>query len=60
MQVHHRKQLSSRDTPTVTKVSDLAVVCANCHLLLHLDQEKALGVEELREMLRVDGSFMDP
>jgi Zn finger protein HypA/HybF involved in hydrogenase expression len=54
LQVHHRDQLSARDAPTITKVSDLAVVCANCHLLLHLDPGKALSVEELRQMLQAD------
>lgn len=54
LQVHHRDQLSAREVPSVTKQSDLAVVCANCHLLLHLDSEKALSVNELREMLRAD------
>ena len=55
LQVHHRDQLSARDVPSISKVSDLAVVCANCHLLLHLDPGKALSVEQLREMLQVDG-----
>lgn len=54
LQVHHRKQLSFRDKPSITKLSDLAVVCANCHLLLHLDTEKALSVRELREMIHAD------
>jgi hypothetical protein len=60
MQVHHRRQLSARDVPSVTRLSDLAVVCANCHLLLHLDVEKALDVEELREMLEADGCYGSP
>lgn len=55
LQVHHREQLAARDAPSVTTVSDLAVVCANCHLLLHLDSDKALSVDVLREMLRKDG-----
>jgi predicted HNH restriction endonuclease len=55
VQVHHRRQLSARTAPSVTKVSELAVVRANCHLLLHLDPENALGVEQLREMLQIDG-----
>jgi hypothetical protein len=54
LQVHHCKQLSARKAPSVTKVSDLAVVCANCHLLLHLDSGKALTVARLREMLHAD------
>jgi len=52
LQVHHRQQLSSVDTPSVTSLNDLAVVCANCHLLLHLDPKRALAVEALQEMLQ--------
>lgn len=37
LQVHHRQQLAASDTPVLTTLADLAVVCANCHLLLHLD-----------------------
>jgi len=33
--VHHLKQRSSRDKPTTTRLKDLVVVCANCHMLLH-------------------------
>jgi predicted HNH restriction endonuclease len=55
LQVHHRKQLSAREAPSITKLGDLAVVCANCHLLLHLDPKNALKVEKLREMLEADG-----
>ena len=56
LQVHHRKQLSTRRVPSVTKESDLAVVCANCHLLLHMDHGKTLKVERLRNMLQ-DGGY---
>lgn len=56
LQVHHKKQLSSRSAPSVTRVADLAVVCANCHMLLHLDSAKSLTVEKLRRMLVQDGS----
>lgn len=55
LQVHHRKQLASSDQPRVTKFSDLAVVCANCHLLLHLDPKNALSVKTLRTLLVEDG-----
>ncbi len=54
LQVHHRKQLSSTDCPQRTTISDLAVVCANCHMLLHLDRAKPLKVEELRRRLDAD------
>lgn len=52
LQVHHRKQLAATDRPQLTKLSDLAVVCANCHLLIHMDSKKALSVEKLRAMMR--------
>ena len=55
LQVHHRRQLSAHTAPALTSVDDLAVVCANCHMLLHLDQDKALRVEELRDMLAREG-----
>jgi len=34
-QVHHLKSLSDRTKPSLTKLSDLAVVCANCHVMVH-------------------------
>lgn len=51
LQVHHREQLSSRDVPAVTTIDGLAVVCANCHMLLHLDPQEAMKVETLRQFL---------
>lgn len=33
--VHHLKPLGDRTRPTLTKLDDLAVVCANCHAMLH-------------------------
>ena len=34
-QVHHLKQLGDRTNPSRTKLVDLAVVCANCHAMIH-------------------------
>jgi predicted HNH restriction endonuclease len=33
--VHHLKPLSSRTEPERTRLADLAVVCANCHAMIH-------------------------
>lgn len=57
LQVHHRNQLCAYQSPAITKVSQLAVVCGNCHLLLHLDPDKALEVDELRAMLLDDETY---
>lgn len=34
-QVHHLKPLGDRTTPSETNLSDLAIVCANCHAMIH-------------------------
>jgi hypothetical protein len=52
LQVHHKKQLGYRDKPTLTKQSDLAVVCANCHHLIHMNPKKALSVDALKKRLK--------
>ncbi|HTG17515.1 MAG TPA: hypothetical protein VK747_19865 [Blastocatellia bacterium] len=54
LQVHHRRQLSVTRTPTVTGISDLAVVCANCHCLIHSDPQRALAPALLRERLAAE------
>ena len=51
LQVHHRQQLAMTDAPVITRLSDLAVVCANCHMLIHMDSKQALTIEALRAML---------
>ena len=48
LQVHHKKQLALQDVPTITGPNDLAVVCANCHAIVHADPKRALPVELLR------------
>ncbi len=52
LQVHHRRQLTATDRPRITKLSDLAVLCANCHLLVHMNPKRALSVERLTTILR--------
>ena len=34
-QVHHLKPLGDRTTPSQTRLTDLVVVCANCHAMIH-------------------------
>lgn len=49
LQVHHKKQLALRETPEATSLADLAVVCANCHAIIHTDPREALPIETLRD-----------
>ena len=52
LQVHHRQQLGATDKPRLTRATQLAVLCANCHCLVHMNPRKALSVQTLRSMLR--------
>jgi hypothetical protein len=52
LQVHHRRQLAANDTPVVSRLRDLAVLCANCHMLVHMNSKRAIRVEKLRELLK--------
>jgi predicted HNH restriction endonuclease len=52
LQVHHRKQLSVSDVPQVNRLSDLAVVCATCHALIHSNPKKAIPVAVLKRKLK--------
>ena len=52
LQVHHRRQLAATDVPRLTRSSDLAVLCANCHALVHSNPRRSLPVERLRTMIQ--------
>ena len=38
-QVHHLRPLSDYSSPAVTRLCDLAIVCANCHAMIHRNDE---------------------
>lgn len=57
IECHHTKPLSEYESAALTKLDDLAVVCANCHRMLH-KQPGMLTVGELRGTLdRVIGKL---
>ncbi len=49
--VHHKKQMKDTDQPRETKLSELAVLCGNCHLMVHSNPAKALTIAQLRRIL---------
>jgi hypothetical protein len=49
--VHHKKQLKDTDQPVETRLSDLAVVCANCHMMIHVNRDKALTLSQLKKRI---------
>lgn len=49
IEAHHTKPVSRLDGKTKTKVTDLALVCSNCHRMLHRGQ--MLTIRELRRLV---------
>ncbi len=50
IECHHRQPLSSLSPGAATKLADLALVCSNCHSMLHRGRPWP-SVEELRRLL---------
>jgi hypothetical protein len=50
-EVHHLKPLSDLNTEAKTRLRDLAIVCANCHRMLHR-KRTVLTLARLRSLLR--------
>ncbi|MUH36951.1 HNH endonuclease [Zobellia amurskyensis] len=51
MECHHRTPLSQIDGESITTLNDLALVCANCHRMLHRELD-ILSVAELKKMIK--------
>ena len=51
IEAHHTKALATLVENAKTKLEDLALVCANCHRMIH-SQKPWLSIEELRAILR--------
>jgi hypothetical protein len=51
VEVHHKRPLSTARNERLTKLNDVAVVCANCHRMLHRLRGKFLDVDALRKQM---------
>lgn len=49
-EVHHLIPLAEVEQPTQTRLQDLAILCANCHRVVHL-KDPPYGLDEVRQML---------
>lgn len=55
-EVHHIRPVNSLDeAASVDPVTDMAVVCSNCHRMIHRRKDNVLAIKELRAMLRKRG-----
>ena len=50
VEAHHTKPISELDKETKTKVEDIALVCSNCHRMLHR-RRPWLRIEELESLI---------
>jgi 5-methylcytosine-specific restriction enzyme A len=53
IECHHRTRLANFSTTTTTSLEDLALVCSNCHRMLHRRID-TLTVEDLKMLIRYD------
>lgn len=49
-EVHHLKPLGTSNMPSIVRLSDLAIVCSNCHRMLHRGNP-LFSLSELRDRL---------
>jgi predicted HNH restriction endonuclease len=53
IEVHHKIPLSQSTTERAVSVEDVAVVCANCHRVLHHNGSTPIPVDDLRDFIRL-------
>jgi 5-methylcytosine-specific restriction enzyme A len=59
IEVHHIKPISSYGgAMQVNPETDLTVVCANCHRMIHRRTDDPLTIERLREILAATGHLL--
>lgn len=50
-EIHHLKPLNTLQPGSKTRLEDLAVLCANCHRMIHA-KKPWLGLEELKKLMK--------
>lgn len=51
IECHHKKPLSDIESEVITSIDDLALVCSNCHRMLHREMN-ILSIEELKKRIK--------
>ena len=53
IEAHHINPLNEREGQQVTKKEDIALICSNCHRMLHRKiNGKLLSINELKEIIK--------
>lgn len=53
IEAHHTVPVATLAAGSRTRVEDIALLCSNCHRMIHSDKEKTLSLSELSELLNV-------
>jgi 5-methylcytosine-specific restriction enzyme A len=54
IQVHHVKPVSElEEAMLIDPKEDLAVLCANCHAMIHKDKDDTMSIQELKNRIKV-------
>lgn len=56
IEVHHLKPVHTIRGKHKTSLEDLAVLCANCHRMMHRRKSLVMTVEQLREMMKASSN----
>jgi hypothetical protein len=52
IEAHHKNPISEREGERVTKKEDIALICSNCHRMLHrTENDKLLTIEQLKKRI---------
>ncbi|WP_320151031.1 HNH endonuclease [uncultured Tolumonas sp.] len=51
IECHHKNPLSERDTELYSTISDIDILCSNCHRMIHR-KKPALKIDELKSMIK--------
>jgi len=54
IECHHTKPVSMLDGKSTTRIEDLALVCSNCHRMIHRTRPW-MSVDELRMAIKIKG-----
>ncbi len=50
VEIHHRLPLSALQSEVMTKLSDLAILCPNCHRAIHRTGKNIMSVEDFKRL----------
>ncbi|PGE31611.1 HNH endonuclease [Bacillus wiedmannii] len=56
IEVHHKKLIAEMKNDEVTKIEDLAMLCSNCHSMIH--RKPMITVEEMRVLIQSNRKFL--